>query len=128
MRRSVSILMILLWCLGPARALLPGSDESRLPLCCRRNGAHHCAMAAAAMARMAGTAPASGPMFQAPAHCPFYPNGSAATVSTIFALGEQATTAHAFAAETMVAAAAEAAPEFYRSRPNGNRGPPSPIS
>ncbi len=38
---------------GAAGGLLPASDESRLPACCRRHGAHHCAMAMRMAAMMA---------------------------------------------------------------------------
>lgn len=44
LRRISSILLLLLYWLGPFIALLPASAESRLPPCCRRNGAHHCTM------------------------------------------------------------------------------------
>jgi hypothetical protein len=43
MRRALSISLVLLLWLGPFAAVLPGIDESRLPLCCRRHGVHHCA-------------------------------------------------------------------------------------
>jgi hypothetical protein len=47
MRRILSISLTLLLWLGPLASLLPGSDESQLPFCCRRHGAHHCGMDAA---------------------------------------------------------------------------------
>jgi len=73
MRRFVSI-VFLLWCsLGPLSALLPGSEESQLPACCRRHGAHHCMMALAGQA-------GSGHMVNAPARCPEYHRGSPARV------------------------------------------------
>jgi hypothetical protein len=52
----------------PALALAQG-PESNLPACCRRNGAHHCAMAMRSNAM-----PASGTNLSAlPQHCPAYP-------------------------------------------------------
>jgi hypothetical protein len=41
MRRGLSIFLTLLFWLGPLAAILPASDESRLPHCCRRQGTHH---------------------------------------------------------------------------------------
>jgi len=45
MRRALAILLMLAFSLpliAPALAFAP--DESQLPACCRRNGAHHCAL------------------------------------------------------------------------------------
>jgi len=47
MRRAFAILLMVAFSLpliAPALAFAP--DESQLPACCRRNGAHHCAMMA----------------------------------------------------------------------------------
>ncbi len=75
MRRGVSIFLILFFGLGPLAAALPSSDESRLPPCCRRHGAHHCAM----MMRMKAQAASGKPAFSAPMHCPLYPSCTGAT-------------------------------------------------
>lgn len=72
MRRALSILLVLFFGLGPLSATLPGSDDARLPACCRRNGAHHCAMSDALLARMIETV-LGQPIISAPAHCPMYP-------------------------------------------------------
>ena len=82
MRRLLGVVLILVFWLGPLVALLPAGDESRLPACCRRHGAHHCAMASV------GYAPASGatPVFGAPSQCPSYPATLVASVSPLDAL------------------------------------------
>lgn len=80
MRRALSILLVLCFGLGPLTSTLQAGDDLRLPPCCRRNGAHHCAMADAMMARMAQAATDRKPAFTAPSHCPFYPTGLHATV------------------------------------------------
>jgi hypothetical protein len=67
MRRAVSILMVILFWLAPVSLLLPGSDEAHLPMCCRRHGAHHCAMSADG-----ARATESAPIVAAPDHCPRY--------------------------------------------------------
>ncbi len=72
MRRPLAILMVLFFALGPLQGVLGASDDSRLPACCRRNGAHHCEMNAemmAAMHRIYGSTPA----FAAPSTCPMFP-------------------------------------------------------
>lgn len=76
MRRPLAVLLVLFFAFGPLQGVLEGSDDARLPACCRRNGAHHCAMNAEMMAMMArayGTAPA----FTAPATCPMFPGFAA---------------------------------------------------
>ena len=71
MRRLLAISLALLFGLplvAPLFAL--GSDaEANLPACCRRNGAHHCAMTAEqAEAALQGTHVSAPPM-----RCPAYP-------------------------------------------------------
>jgi hypothetical protein len=78
MRRGLPLFLIALLGLWPLAGLTAASDESRLPPCCRRHGAHHCAMAMAARARLRPTAV---PLLEAPATCPNYPrtmNGASA--------------------------------------------------
>src|SRR5580704_10938164 len=92
MRRSFAILMILLFGLGPLTATLEASDDASLPACCRRHGAHHCAM----MARMAGMMAAvqrreSAPAFGAPSTCPYYPGTAAVVTSPVLALAATTT-------------------------------------
>ena len=72
MRRPLAFLLILFFALGPLQGVLEAGEDSRLPACCRRQGAHHCAMSEemqAAMERATSTAPA----FSAPATCPSFP-------------------------------------------------------
>lgn len=74
MRRVLSTFLLLFFGLGPLSAVLPAAEDVRLPACCRRNGAHHCAMTvemAAALARM--MAQDTTPGFSAPTTCPSYP-------------------------------------------------------
>src|ERR1035438_8325373 len=67
MRRCVSIFLVLCFGLGPLTGMLEASDESRLPACCRRHGAHHCAMAMQMAAMVAG----SKEMLTAPPTCTY---------------------------------------------------------
>jgi len=53
-RRLFSITLLLLFSLPLITPLfaLGGTPESRLPACCRRNGAHHCMMSSEQMANL----------------------------------------------------------------------------
>lgn len=72
MRRVFSILLVLFFAFGPLQGLLEASDDARLPACCRRHGAHHCAMADQVMAMMARSN-GSTPFVVAPGTCSSFP-------------------------------------------------------
>jgi len=122
MRRALSIVFVLFFGLGPLSALSGASDDdANLPACCRRNGAHHCAMAAM-MARMMAS---SGPSFSAPATCPLYPHGTAAAIAPAFA------PAVAPASQPMILVAAFETASRHTATPSSpshthaGRGPPT---
>jgi len=75
MRRAFSILFVLLFSLGPLAVAIDGDDAS-LPACCRRHGAHHCAMSSAAPPQ-SNQAGSQIPSLTAPLHCPMFPTGNA---------------------------------------------------
>lgn len=81
MRRFLGIVLIAHFWLAPLASLLSGSDEAALPACCRRHGAHHCAMASA----MALASPAQKAI--APAPCPRFTRAHLAILKnfTLFA-------------------------------------------
>jgi hypothetical protein len=84
MRRPLAILLVLFFALGPLQGVLQASDDSRLPACCRRNGAHHCAMSQdmrAALERALGSTPA----FTAPATCPSFPGFTLGVLTPLYA-------------------------------------------
>lgn len=85
MRRVLSILLVLFFGLGPLLPTLGSSDDLRLPPCCRRQGAHHCAMSARTMAMMT-QAYGSMPTFTAPATCPLFPGSMAGPLAPARAL------------------------------------------
>lgn len=72
MRRGFSIFLILFFGLGPLSAFVDSSQDAGLPACCRRHGAHHCAMYAELMATRAGRGIDPTPSFSAPLTCPLY--------------------------------------------------------
>jgi len=126
MRRALSILLALLFGLGPLAAALPASEDARLPACCRRNGAHHCAMSAR-MARMAEAASDGRAAVSAPATCPHYPGAAMALMAPMHAL-------LAPAAEFVVPQSSEPALSFANisartapARRHAGRGPPAAL-
>lgn len=120
MRRLVSLAILVLWCLGPVCALLPGSDEAQLPACCRRHGAHHCMMSRAALDRVF----ASGRSVGAPAHCPLYRTSSPASAS-VFVLPTPSAIAHT--AETRAEVAEARRPALHQAYTAASRGPPAVL-
>lgn len=123
MRRGLSIFLVLFFGLGPLSAVSQSSDESRLPPCCRRHGAHHCAMSDAMMARMVQAASGT-PAFSAPAHCPFYPGAAAAAISKARALVAPATALPVLLAQFHTPAAGPAAARTGQFRTQAGRSPP----
>jgi hypothetical protein len=79
MRRALSISLILLLWLPAVAAVLPGIGDVRLPFCCRRQGAHHCAMEAD-KAQSDG----SGQTVSALSRCSQFPAAPALTRSSAF--------------------------------------------
>ena len=87
MRRGFSILLILFFGLGPLSATAGASDDnSTLPACCRRGGAHHCALAMQRAAADASLPPGSTPVVSAPLTCPYYPGAAVAITGPVPAL------------------------------------------
>lgn len=122
MHRWISILMALVMGAGPLAAALPAGDGVRLPACCRKNGAHHCAMAL-----MMGKMESPVPAFSAPAVCPAYPGSVPAVVTANHAL------AVTQAPMPQLSPAAAESPSSFEtipsapSRSHAGRGPPQSI-
>ena len=119
MRRALSILLVVFFGLGPLAATLGAGEESLLPTCCRRNGAHHCAMSTHAMALLS-----SAPVFAAPSHCPMFPDGSSATLAPSHALAGCEPGMPALLAQLHSARAARAAARLSQVRTRSGRAPP----
>jgi hypothetical protein len=83
MRRAFSILLVLFLGLGPLEATLLASGDARLPICCRRNGSHHCTMSEESLARIFRATSDATPTVGAPVHCPRYPGATLATISPV---------------------------------------------
>ena len=124
MRRGLSIFLILLFGLGPLAAALPASDDSRLPPCCRRHGAHHCTMSMQ-MAALMAQATSGKPIFTAPSTCPYFPGYTAAPASTTHALAASRVSLQVLLALAHSPAASRAAIRLSQVRTRAGRGPPA---
>jgi len=119
---------MLLFGLGPLTATLQADDDSRLPACCRRAGAHHCAMSDAMIAQMVQPSESKDPAWTLPDHCPLYPQHWPATVNPQSAL---TSTPDALAFDTVLGQPAERAGSFAESqagRRQRGRSPPQAES
>ncbi len=131
MRRGLSISLILFFWLGPLAATLPSlaGDESRLPACCRRHGAHHCTMSAQMMgqtaAQIRAALEASGPILTAPSHCPFFPQHIATLTAPLHALAAVSVGLPVQLARPHSPAASRAAARVSQRRTRDDRGPPA---
>lgn len=123
MRRVFAIFFVLLLGLGPLTATLQASEDTRLPACCRRAGAHHCDMSPAQQASLIQSASRT-PVLSAPAHCPLYPCAANATTSAP-ALLLHPIQAHIHHTRVHLIAPACARPLNARLHASGVRGPPA---
>lgn len=98
--------------------------ESNLPACCRRAGAHHCAMAGGDMA------PGSGAAVQpVPQKCPLFPAALTAPGSAPIAIPKDpGGIAVALVSSPCAQPRTEARGSVSFSRSRQKRGPPSPLS
>jgi hypothetical protein len=111
-----------LW-LTPLAGLLPVSDDARLPVCCRRHGAHHCAMGGDSSQ---SAPPGSDPSIQAPSRCPQFPTAVPATTAPAFALAVRPTAFPDRRIVKFTPAPLEAAPRLSYLHAHSDRGPPAP--
>jgi len=128
MRRGFSIFLILFFGLGPLSAFVDGSEDAGLPPCCRRHGAHHCAMAMRGAAMMREAASGKMPMVSAPLACPQYPGPAALFAAPVPALVVAAAGLPGLRPQARVGLAENAASEATPSRAYAGRGPPSNLS
>ena len=119
MRRSISILLALIFGLGPLSFALLPNDDASLPACCRRHGAHHCAMSSEASSYF------RTPAFTSPAHCPLFPQYGNASPTSTAALARTSVFSISALEEPRPGSTFQAsADNIYLSTPS-LRGPPS---
>ena len=123
MRRALSISLILLLWLPAFAALMPQAGDAGLPFCCRRNGAHHCAMGTSdATAPSVGSGP--GAAVGAPSLCPQFPATPAATTAPAFVPVSISVSGPALVAVVYSPGARRDAARAGRLRVELDRGPP----
>lgn len=125
MRRGFSILLIFLFGLGPLSATLEGNDEAGLPACCRRHGAHHCAVSMQMADSGVQAQSQSAPVLSAPLTCPAYPGSAAVITGPGSALVAAAANLPILAARTYKSTTIAAVVLSNPSRTHAGRGPPS---
>ena len=123
MRRGLAAALLATICgLMIAPALL-ADPESQLPECCRRKGAHHCAMRAESQASSSGSA------VYAPSRCSSFPLTTAGPITgnASFLTSSMATSA-GFVTAPAVQSQVEARYRVSFSRTRQKRGPPAFLS
>jgi len=127
-RRGISIFLLVLFWLGPLAAMLPASDDFSLPACCRREGAHHCAMSMD-MAATASAPQGSSAALTAPRHCSNYPCNRTAWTTPVHALTVSFADLPLPFARAHKSALHRADPLSVPISPLSGRGPPAiPVS
>ena len=124
MRRGFSILLILVLGLGPLSSLIDGSEDVNLPPCCRRHGAHHCAMALRMAAMMRSAQSGKTPIVSAPLTCPYYPGPAATLTATTPALATTPQAAPVMRSFEFVPASAQMSRFSSPLQSHSGRGPP----
>ncbi len=129
MRRVLSLVLVLFFGLGPLAPMLTAQDDTNLPACCRRHGAHHCAMSGDSQSQTQSQIyqdESSTPAFAAPSRCPHYPARLARNLTP--AVGLVAShTASAPSARTLRITSLHSSP-LVRSIPHLSvRGPPASL-
>ncbi len=120
MRRGIAIFLALMFGVGPLSAALPGAEDASLPSCCRRHGAHHCAMAAVERD--------GKPFVSAPATCPYYPGPTfALLLPAIHALTAEAERLPVFEGSASILLPGNPAGLFGPCRAHAGRGPPASL-
>lgn len=125
LRRTFCTILILILGVGPLALVFPANSDLRLPACCRRHGAHHCAMSAEGASMLVRASSGHLPALTNRTQCPCFPDSIAASPVTV----------HALVAQQFCLPAPEAAPHspaIRRAtvhdtvlRSSGSRGPPA---
>ncbi|MGA2249349.1 hypothetical protein [Terracidiphilus sp.] len=135
MRRALSILLVTIFGFASFAPLVQSSHVSRLPICCRRSGAHHCAsmgeMPEDAAARIVAASSATNSGYAATigalSHCPLYPGALHATLTSFFAPAPQ----HVVPAASQIAERIYAFSAVYLNSScfgaHAVRGPPAAV-
>lgn len=124
LRRLLSIFLLVVFGLSIVSPLfaLSGMDATRLPVCCRRDGKHHC------MENMAdrGNSIRSGTQFSPPAEkCPYYPSALVPAHSELLALPVADAVCASLVSHPAGVVQTESMWRISRDRSRQKRGPPA---
>lgn len=120
MRRTLATLLVLVFGLPlVAPAFLSVASRSELPACCRRNGAHHCAMSGMSVPPQYRTVSSN---------CPWYPAGHLRLMMPHAVATQSAAVARYVAHPAEVVREAEAGYRISCERTRQKRGPPRPSA
>jgi hypothetical protein len=122
LRHASAISLLAAICLSLIAPAVFAGAETNLPACCRRNGAHHCAMATD------DSISATQTSFQPVKPCPSFPVGAAVSGGSVAFLGDSTTN---FALTVSHPSKRLQPQAFYRisfSRSCRQRGPPAILS
>jgi hypothetical protein len=124
MRRAFAISLLTAICFWLIAPIAFADPQSNLPACCRRNGAHHCAMAAGGAASTPDASLRSiGP------RCPAFPIAITAPAGVIVAFLKDSTTIFAgLAGRLSIQFQTEAPSRIAFNRSHQKRGPPVFLS
>lgn len=123
MRRGFSIFLIAFFGFAPLSVFID-SEDANLPPCCRRHGAHHCAMAMRLAAMMRDAASGRMPVAEAPMTCPEYPGAAALFAAPAAALTASVARLPVLREQARIALLDYAAPESTPTHAYAGRGPP----
>lgn len=126
MRRPLALLLILFFALGLLPGLLEATEDSRLPACCRRHGAHHCALSEEPQAALE-QATRSTPAFTASATCPSFPGFALAFSTPSHALAASGSWSPILVEQTRAPLAASADVCTTNIRTRSGRAPPASL-
>ena len=119
MRRSVAILLALAFSWMLILPAFAGSAESRLPVCCRKNGKHHCMM------RMESPSESGASLVAIGEKCPYFPHSTTVTHLKTFAPGVSQSIFAGIARHPAISPQTEAGYRASHLRSKQKRGPPS---
>jgi hypothetical protein len=124
-RRGFSILLVLIFSLGPLATLSAASEDASLPACCRRNGEHHCAMSMQGMADATAVADGAAPILKLPPRCPYFPQHAIVRNAPVYALTASSVGGLVLPVQPYRHSAGRAAPLLNPVSPLAGRGPPA---
>jgi hypothetical protein len=122
LRKFLSILLLAVFGLPVVSPLfaLSTADVTRLPVCCRRDGKHHC------MADQSNLMQ-GGAQFSTPAeHCPYYPSVLTATHTNLLVISTADAIFASLVSHPAGVAQTESMRRISRDRSRQKRGPPVP--